>query len=223
MMYRPGSHIDRQPHPLDFQAPPLPPRAAVLLRADARGICRIRDRANHVAGLHVPQLFYFASFAAFFAAPAILSMDLVRRAVLGPARNTDCHGGRDALPGRPIHNGTPLPPQRQPSLYFLRLEEHLSSPLARSVCPRSRVHGRRVGAAPATYHNLTSPRPPRLPSGRDADTSPVPAPRVPVLYSTFSDVHGARACTRQGETRGDVCGIRGRERMDGVHVLVEGV
>lgn len=31
------------------------------------------DRANHVAGLHFPQLFYFSSFLSFFAAPWILT------------------------------------------------------------------------------------------------------------------------------------------------------
>ncbi|RUS21152.1 alpha-2-glucosyltransferase Alg10 [Endogone sp. FLAS-F59071] len=42
------------------------------------------DRANHVAGLHFPQLFYFTAFTAFFAVPALLSGDVLRRVVVGP-------------------------------------------------------------------------------------------------------------------------------------------
>lgn len=36
------------------------------------------DRANHVAGLHFPQLFYFSSFLSFFASPWILTSGAIK-------------------------------------------------------------------------------------------------------------------------------------------------
>ncbi|GAA5890757.1 hypothetical protein JCM6882_000646 [Rhodosporidiobolus microsporus] len=43
------------------------------------------DKQNHVATLHVPQLYYFVGFAAAFFAPQILSVGSVKRAVRGLA------------------------------------------------------------------------------------------------------------------------------------------
>ncbi|KAI9025328.1 alpha-2-glucosyltransferase Alg10 [Phycomyces nitens] len=39
------------------------------------------DRSNHLAGYHIPQLFYFSSFLSFFMAPWILSIDNIKRAI----------------------------------------------------------------------------------------------------------------------------------------------
>jgi hypothetical protein len=41
------------------------------------------DKQNHVATLHVPQVYYFIAFAGVFCAPRVLSLRKVRRAVGG--------------------------------------------------------------------------------------------------------------------------------------------
>ncbi|CAG8817069.1 22939_t:CDS:1, partial [Racocetra persica] len=37
------------------------------------------DKANHIAALHFPQIFYFISFTFFFATPVVFKLQHVKR------------------------------------------------------------------------------------------------------------------------------------------------